>query len=76
MFSTAIFQPIIGKWIDNARVEQTAKGLTGDAMELAAGQQTLSTMVLFPGILIVLFGVLYFWMRSRKPSAATAAAAH
>jgi predicted MFS family arabinose efflux permease len=70
MFSTAIFQPIIGKWIDDARVEETAKGLTGDALELAAGQATLSTMVLFPGILIVLFGVLYFWMRGRKTTAA------
>lgn len=66
MFSTSIFQPIIGKWIDAARVEQTAKGLTGDAMELAAGQQTLSTMVTFPAILIVAFTLLYFWMKRSK----------
>ncbi|WP_273212499.1 MFS transporter [Runella zeae] len=70
MFSTSIFQPIIGKWIDDARAEQTAKGLTGDAMELAAGQATLSTMALFPGVLIVAFGILYFWMRSRKTTTA------
>ncbi len=76
MFSTAIFQPIIGKWIDEANAEQTLKGLTGDAKELAAGQATLSTMVLFPGILIVLFGILYFWMRSRKPATTSTAAAH
>ncbi|WP_428664132.1 MFS transporter [Runella sp.] len=76
MFSTAIFQPIIGKWIDEARADQTLKGLVGDAMELAAGQDTLRTMVIFPGILIVLFGVLYFWMRSRKGATTTAAAAH
>lgn len=72
MFSTAIFQPIIGKWIDEARIEQTAKGLSGDAMELAAGQATLNTMVIFPGILIVLFGLLYFWMRGRKTTATSA----
>lgn len=66
MFSTSIFQPIIGKWIDAARVEQTAAGLTGDAMELAAGQQTLSTMVTFPAILIVAFTLLYFWMKRSK----------
>lgn len=66
MFSTSIFQPIIGKWIDTSRAEQAAAGLTGDELELAAGQATLSTMVLFPGILIVAFTILFFWMRSRK----------
>jgi MFS family permease len=66
MFSTSIFQPIIGGWIDKSRVEQTAAGLTGDAMELAAGQSTLSTMVLFPAILIVAFAALYFWMKNKK----------
>jgi MFS transporter, putative metabolite:H+ symporter len=65
MFSTAIFQPIIGKWIDNAKIEKTAAGLTGDEMELAAGQATLSTMVLFPLILIFAFTFLYFWQKKR-----------
>lgn len=69
MFSTSIFQPIIGRWIDSAKAEQTAAGLTGDEMELAAGQATLSTMVLFPAILIVAFIVLYFWQK-RKPAQA------
>lgn len=69
MFSTSIFQPIIGRWIDSAKAEQTAAGLTGDEMELAAGQATLSTMVLFPAILIVAFTILYFWQK-RKPAQA------
>lgn len=63
MFSTSIFQPIIGRWIDTAKAEQTAAGLTGDAMELAAGQSTLSTMMIFPLILVVAFTGLYFYMR-------------
>ncbi|MBB6001606.1 sugar MFS transporter [Arcicella rosea] len=63
MFSTSIFQPIIGRWIDTAKTEQTAAGLTGDAMELAAGQSTLSTMMIFPLILVVAFTGLYFYMR-------------
>jgi MFS transporter, putative metabolite:H+ symporter len=71
MFSTSIFQPIIGRWIDNSKAEQTAAGLTGDAMELAAGQSTLSTMVIFPLILIVAFAGLYMYMRKR-PEMATA----
>ena len=59
MFSTSIFQPIIGRWIDTSKAEKTASGLTGDAMELAAGQSTLSTMVIFPVILIIAFTGLY-----------------
>jgi len=66
MFSTAIFQPIIGGWIDNSTFEQTAKGLTGTMLELVAGQQTLTNMISFPLILIVLFTILYFWQRNAK----------
>jgi putative MFS transporter len=66
MFSSSIFQPVIGNWIDSARVEAAARGLSGDELELAAGQATLSTMVTFPLILIVAFTVLYFWMKKRN----------
>jgi MFS family permease len=69
MFSTSIFQPIIGGWIDNSTVEQAANGLTGTALDLAAGQQTLTYMISFPGVLIVLFTILYFWQRNFKPVA-------
>lgn len=63
MFSTAIFQPIIGKWIDSNNATKAAEGLTGDALELAAGQATLGTMVTFPVILIVAFVILFFWQK-------------
>lgn len=66
MFSTSIFQPIIGDWIDDARAENTAQGLTGNALELAAGQDTLEKMIAFPAILIVLFTILFFWQRNPK----------
>ncbi len=66
MFMTANMQPIFGGWIDAARERATSMGLTGDALELAAGQETLKTMITFPGVLIVLFTILYFWMKSRK----------
>ncbi|HLU90507.1 MAG TPA: MFS transporter [Cyclobacteriaceae bacterium] len=68
MFSTSIFQPIIGSWIDNARAENAAAGLTGEALELATGQATLQNMIAFPAILIVLFTILYFWQRNPKTS--------
>ena len=73
MFSTSIFQPIIGGWIDASRLTQEAAGLTGDALELAAGQETLQKMVLFPGILIILFIIFFFWQKGTKP---TGSAAH
>jgi putative MFS transporter len=65
MFSTSIWQPIIGGWIDSAKEKATASGITGDAIELVAGQSTLKTMITFPAILIVLFAILLFWMRNR-----------
>ena len=74
MFSTAIWQPVIGGWIDTARADNIAAGLTGDALELAAGQDTLSKMVLFPVILIVLFTFFYFWQKNKKEAIDTVAA--
>ncbi len=66
MFSTAIFQPIIGGWIDSARAENIAAGLSGSALELATGQAALSKMVTFPVILIVLFIIFFFWQKNKK----------
>jgi len=69
MFSSSIFQPIIGSWIDNSTAEQAANGLTGTALDLAAGQQTLTYMIAFPGILIILFTILYFWQKGNAKTA-------
>lgn len=60
MFSSSMFQPIIGGWIDENKAVKVAEGLVGDAADLAAGQATLSNMMIFPAILIVVFAVLYF----------------
>lgn len=74
MFSTAIFQPIIGGWIDGAREKNAAAGLTDSALELATGQDALSKMVSFPAILIVLFIIFFFWQKSLKNKAVETAA--
>lgn len=66
MFSSSIFQPIIGGWIDANRVDGKAQGLADQALELYTGQTTLGTMMLFPGILIALFTILYFWVKNRE----------
>jgi fucose permease len=68
MLSSAIWQPIIGIWIDSAKETAAASGETGDALELIAGQTTLQTMITFPAILIVLFTILWFWMKRSKAS--------
>ena len=60
MFSSSMFQPIIGGWIDQNKTVALGKGLVGDAADLAAGQATLSNMLIFPAILIVAFIGLYF----------------
>jgi predicted MFS family arabinose efflux permease len=66
MFSTAIFQPIIGGWIDSATAKGTAAGLTGNALELATGQDALMKMLTFPIILIVMFTIFFFWQKNTK----------
>src|SRR5699024_7778342 len=63
MFSTAIFQPIIGNWIDSARNTYAAMGMSESELELAAGQATLAKLSIFPLILIVLFTIFYIWQR-------------
>jgi hypothetical protein len=66
MFATAMWQPVIGGWLDSARETALTGGATSDAAELIAGQATLDNLAIFPAILIVLFGGLYFYMKGRK----------
>ncbi|NKI27013.1 MFS transporter [Arenibacter sp. 6A1] len=72
MFSSSIFQPIIGSWIDADKAAAASQGLTGDQLELVSGQATLGTMVFFPAILVVLFTILLFWVKKRKAQFAMA----
>jgi fucose permease len=66
MLATGIAQPIVGGWLDAAKTQATAQGLSGDAAELVAGQATLQHLLTFPLILIVAFGALWFYMRKGK----------
>lgn len=70
MFSSGIFQPIIGNWIDEAVAKNSEAGLTGEALNLAAGQATLQNMAYFPIILIVLFTIFFFWQKNSKKTEA------
>ncbi len=66
MFSSSMFQPIIGGWIKDNKAVAVASGLAGDAADLAAGQSTLSNILLFPAILIVAFSGLYFYGKKKQ----------
>ena len=76
MFALTIWNPIIGGWIDSARAKAESSGLTGDAVDVAAGQGALSQLVFFPIVLIVAFAVLYFarnWMQNTAGAGTDAA---
>ncbi len=59
MVGLAIFQPIIGGWLDVERTTALGKGLSAEEAELVAGQATLDNIAIFPAILIVIFGLLF-----------------
>ena len=76
MFSTSIWQPIIGRWIDKDKARVAESGLSGDQLELVAGQETLQKMVAFPVILIILFLIFFFWQKKAAPRTEQTALAH
>ncbi|WP_312139441.1 MFS transporter [Sphingobacterium sp.] len=63
MFSTSIFQPIIGRWIDKSKEAVVASEQAVENIDLAVGQATLAKLAIFPGILIVLFLLFFFWQK-------------
>lgn len=79
MLSTAIWNPVIGAWIDKSKAEIGATGVSGDQLELLAGQDTIAKMVTFPAILIVLFIIFFFWQKkvdAQQGEASPEVAAH
>lgn len=70
MVGVSIFQPIIGGWLDAEKAEASAKGLTGDALELAAGQATLDNIAVIPAVLVIAFAVLFFVMKKKNAEGA------
>ena len=63
MFATGIWQPVIGSWLDAERAQAIASGLDPDTADIVAGQATLDNMAFFPAILILLFGLLFFYRK-------------
>jgi len=65
MFATGLWQPVIGGWLDTEKQNALNEGLSSDAAELVAGQATLDNLAVFPAILILAFGLLYFYVRKK-----------
>ena len=63
MFSMSMWNPVIGGWIDSAKVEAAARGVPPESVELAAGQATLQNLALFPAVLIVIFTGLFIFRK-------------
>jgi MFS family permease len=63
MFAAGWWQPVIGSWIDEARIAALANGVSPEEAGVAAGQAALANLALFPTALILLFGLLFFIMR-------------
>lgn len=76
MFAVSLWQPVIGKWIDQARevassnpaiLEIEDLAVRTDLIELSAGQSALSNIALFPIGLIILFGILFVLRNKFEP---------
>nr|WP_136252826.1 MFS transporter [Ningiella ruwaisensis] len=75
MASVAVWQPIVGGWVDVAEAEATAAGATAEQIAGIAGPVVLESLVIFPLILIVAFAGFFFYMRNRKTASSEASAA-
>jgi MFS family permease len=69
MFAVSMWNPVIGNWIDEARQQAIAAAVSGVDPELVAGQTVLANLSRFPAILVVAFGLLFFYMRKRAAQA-------
>ena len=63
MFAVSMWNPVIGQWIDDAKTKAALKITEGVNPELIAGQEVLSTMIIFPAILIIAFSLLFVFMK-------------
>ena len=68
MLSTAIWQPVIGSWLDAEKAIALSSGAAEDAAELIAGKAALGNMAYFPLALILLFGILFAFRKKLEES--------
>lgn len=59
MFSVSMWNPVIGRWIDQATETAQKANVAPEQVELIAGQSVLANLAMFPMVLIVIFAVLF-----------------
>lgn len=64
MLSTSIWQPVIGSWLDRARVSAIESGITEEAAEMAAGRDTLGNIMYFPLTVAILFFIVFLFRKN------------
>ena len=65
MFAMGWWSPVIGGWVDSATASAEAAGLAGTEAALTAGHEVLNNLIMFPLVLVVLFGGFYFVIRKK-----------
>ena len=71
MFAVSMWNPVIGKWIDEARQQALTLNSDPALAELAAGQATLANLSIFPFVLIFAFTGLVWVMRKAATEVST-----
>ncbi|MEW5248038.1 MFS transporter [Microbulbifer sp. 2201CG32-9] len=71
MFAVSIWNPVIGRWIDQARETALARSAGPEEAELIAGQATLQNLGVFPLVCILAFVALNIYMHKTRNSDAT-----
>jgi MFS family permease len=66
MLSVSFVLPYMGAWYDDNKANALQAGLDTATAELQAGRETMQTVMIFPIILIVAFGILYFGYRNKQ----------
>ncbi|HPK08816.1 MAG TPA: MFS transporter [Saprospiraceae bacterium] len=61
MLAVAMWQPVIGGWLDTQKSIALSDGFDESSADLIAGQATLSHIAIFPAILVLLFGILWLY---------------
>ncbi|WP_405598000.1 MULTISPECIES: MFS transporter [unclassified Pseudoalteromonas] len=66
MFAVSMWNPVIGHWIDNARLNAQTNNITVEQVEIVAGQAVLQNLLIFPIVLIVVFIGLHLFITKNK----------
>ena len=72
MFAVSMWNPVIGSWIDTATITAQEMNLAETEASIFAGQAVLQNLLVFPLILIVAFGILFFAVKRQSQQTAEA----